>query len=80
MSGLSTYLALQDRDRVPYTPSEQSIVLVRVIVVESGFPDPTQHQVNGAWISLGARECTVGEVAEHHMARTAAGPEQPALF
>jgi hypothetical protein len=69
-SGLGTYFALQDRDRVAYQPGEASINHVRILVTEAGYADPGTHEVNGAYISLGAMSgCTVAEVAEAVIAR-----------
>jgi hypothetical protein len=66
---LRTYLALQDRDRISYQPGERSANIVRTMITEAGEPDATIHEVGGAYISLGARDCTVGEVAEHVIQR-----------
>lgn len=53
-----------------YQPGERGINHVRVIVTEAGCADPTAHQVNAAWIDLGAPVgATVGEVAEHLIER-----------
>ena len=82
-NGLSTYLAMQERDRVTYQPGERGFAHVRVIVTEAGLPDPSVFEVNGAWLDMGAPVgASVGEVAEHLIRR---GGEldrlaQPRLF
>jgi hypothetical protein len=62
---------MQDRDRIPYTPGEASINTVRVIITEAGHADPSAYEISGAYICLGARPCSVGDVAEKVIERRA---------
>jgi hypothetical protein len=63
MSGLRTYLAMQDRDVTPYTPGEASANLVSVIAIEASSEPVPLFEAHGAYIELGCHDVTVGQVA-----------------
>lgn len=62
--------ALTDRlDPMPFSPGPQGTLLVQLAVIARGVPEPDAIRVGAAWIAMGARDATVGQVAEHVIAR-----------
>jgi hypothetical protein len=56
-------------DPMPFSPGPQGTLLVQLAVLARGAPEPDPIRVGAAWIAMGARDATVGQVAEHVIAR-----------
>lgn len=74
MSGLRTYLALQERNRVAYKPGEESAGLVSALALELGCDPVPLFEAHGAWIELG-EGATIGDVVDRVIRRRGIGPQ-----